>query len=456
MRGKEAMMLRVAEAALSEPAGTVRKLIYPVVGGEKTLQALAAEAAANEAKYKARIRTVLRSACSAHRRRVLTPLLRAPELKCNNTAYRPVMDAIDLLQRYLEQPPKEGTFFDAAEAVPLEGVVPEQWRAAVVDDKGRVERIPYELCVLVSLREALRRREMRVVGANRWRNPEDDLPQDFEDNRDVHYDAIQKPQDPAKFIAELQRTHREALDRFEAALAQDTTGGVAIVRKNGEGWIKVSPRPKQEEPTSLVAVKGEIERRWDTIDLLDLLKYAEFDTDFIAEFTTVATRENLSREVLRRRLLLVLFGLGTNMGIKRVAVTGKHGESEATLRRVRHLFVNRAHARPAPFAEQSRACQYLARPAGSGRPGVGGHAYRGGPARAVTAAVDPREPIWPVRTGYEQPSRPGPRGHRGHRGQARAVHRASRSALRAEVRRGAGWSRRSRGAWRWWDRAPIP
>lgn len=39
--------------------------------------------------------------------------------------------------------------------------------------------------------------------------------------------------------------------------------------------------------------------------------------------------------------------LGTNMGIKRVAVTGKHGESEATLRRVRHLFVNRANMRAA-------------------------------------------------------------------------------------------------------------
>ncbi|MGW9412190.1 Tn3 family transposase [Streptomyces diastaticus] len=96
-----------------------------------------------------------------------------------------------------------------------------------------------------------------------------------------------------------------------------------------------------------MAIKAEIERRWGTIDLLDILKYAEFDTDFIAEFTSVATRENLSKDVLRRRLLLVLFGLGTNMGIKRVAVTGKHGESEATLRRVRHLFVNRANMRAA-------------------------------------------------------------------------------------------------------------
>ncbi|QDQ96904.1 hypothetical protein [Tomitella fengzijianii] len=39
-----------------------------------------------------------------------TALLKALTLKCNNTAYRPVMNAIDLLQRYLEQPLKEGAF----------------------------------------------------------------------------------------------------------------------------------------------------------------------------------------------------------------------------------------------------------------------------------------------------------------------------------------------------------
>jgi hypothetical protein len=37
-------------------------------------------------------------------------------------------------------------------------VVREEWRKAVDDERGRVERIPYELCVLVALGDALRRR----------------------------------------------------------------------------------------------------------------------------------------------------------------------------------------------------------------------------------------------------------------------------------------------------------
>ncbi|MFE7183939.1 hypothetical protein [Streptomyces erythrochromogenes] len=100
------------------------------------------------------------------------------------------MNAIDLLQRHLDQPLKEGAFFDPAESVPLAGVVPGHWRAAVVGDKSRIERVPYELCVLVALRDAVRRREIWVLGADRWRNPEDDLPADFEDNRDVHDAAL--------------------------------------------------------------------------------------------------------------------------------------------------------------------------------------------------------------------------------------------------------------------------
>jgi hypothetical protein len=87
-------------------------------------------------------------------------------------------------------------------------------------------------------------------------------------------------------------------------------------------------------------------------DLLDVLKEADYLTDLTAQFTTVASREITSRDTLRRRLLLVLFALGTNMGIRAIvdSATGERGgavETEAALRRVRRLYVNRENLRAA-------------------------------------------------------------------------------------------------------------
>jgi hypothetical protein len=112
------------------------------------------------------------------------------------------MDAVELLHRYKD---RDGRFthYERADRVPLDGVVKAEWRAAVVDERGRVERVSYELCVLGALRDALRRGEIRVVGARAWRNPETHLPADFDLHRDVHYEAIAQPTDPTEFVASL-------------------------------------------------------------------------------------------------------------------------------------------------------------------------------------------------------------------------------------------------------------
>ncbi|MER9557998.1 hypothetical protein [Mesorhizobium sp. M0323] len=49
------------------------------------------------------------------------------------------------------------------------------------DGAGRwqINRINYEICVLTALPERIRCKEIWVVGADRYRNPDEDLPQDF-------------------------------------------------------------------------------------------------------------------------------------------------------------------------------------------------------------------------------------------------------------------------------------
>ncbi|MGV9599487.1 Tn3 family transposase [Streptosporangium sandarakinum] len=351
VHGKNGILVRIAQAALDLPEELVREVIYPVAG-PRTLADIVAEAKANEKVFNTRVRTKLRGSYSHHYRRGLPKLLKAVEFHSGNEAFQPVIDALALLDRYADS---NAECYDKAETVPLDHVVPDDWREAVADpDTGLIERIPYELCVLVALRKAIRRREVWVVGGNVWRNPEDDLPADFAENRDVHYEALSKPRDPAEFIADLQKRHVAALSRLNEAFKKGTTGGVKITRRKGEPWISVPPIGRQPEPANLGKLKEEISRRWGVIDLLNVLKDVDHVTGFTGDFASVASRTVTDEQTLRRRLLLCLYGLGTNVGIKRVAdgvasaaADPAMADEEAALRRTRRLFINRDNLRAA-------------------------------------------------------------------------------------------------------------
>lgn len=345
--GKKGIFLKMVNAVLEHPDEPVREAVWPVVpGGEKTLRKLVKELLAGSRVVRERVQYQLRGSYTHHYRRMLAPVLQALDFQCNNTAYRPVMDAVELLGSYAAVDSKVKVY-EPDDRPPIEGVVPKAWRDAVTDAHGQVERTSYELCVLIALREALRRREIWVRGAGRWRDPEEDLPSNFEDNRDVHYAALGKPVQANEFVEDLKRRHRAALDTLNTAMAEGATGGVKVTTKNGQPWITVPKLEKLPEPQNLAALKAEVARRWGTIDLLDMLKNTDLLTDFTAEFESVATRETLPKDVLRRRLLMCLFALGTNMGIRALVATGQHAEDEGALRRVRASHITRENLRRA-------------------------------------------------------------------------------------------------------------
>ena len=83
------------------------------------------------------------------------------------------------------------------------------------DDAGRrrINRISYEICVLQALRTQLRCKEIWVVGANRYRNPDDDLPADFETQRAEYYAALNLPANADEYIAAIQKEMADAWRR---------------------------------------------------------------------------------------------------------------------------------------------------------------------------------------------------------------------------------------------------
>jgi TnpA family transposase len=131
------------------------------------------------------------------------------------------------------------------------------------------------------------------------------------------------------------------------AVRKNKSGGAKVKTYRGEPRWHIPDLGKLKVPENLRALHTEVAARWGIIDLLDFLKESDFVTDVTDAFATVATREATPQEVIRKWLLLVLYALGTNVGIKRVAYGGRHGETEAALRAMRHLFVNRDNLRAA-------------------------------------------------------------------------------------------------------------
>jgi TnpA family transposase len=128
-------------------------------------------------------------------------------------------------------------------------------------------------------------------------------------------------------------------------MARGRAKGVKIRAQRG-GWIQVSPLAPLPEPPNLARLKVEVGARWPMTGLLDILKEAALRTRFTDVFASVASREALDRTTLQKRLLLCLYALGTNTGLKRLAGADP-GSTYADLRYVRRRYITKEQLRAA-------------------------------------------------------------------------------------------------------------
>ena len=343
VHGKTTLLFRVAEAAVDNPDGVVRNVVYPVVG-EQTLRDLVREFKTTGAAYQREVHTTIRTSYGSHYRRMLSLLLDALEFRSNNTRHRPVVDVLDFLRSHRASPHR---FFPVDRGVPIDRVVKPTLRNLVVetDTHGaeRVNRITYEMAVLQALRDRLRCKEIWVVGADRYRNPDDDLPLDFEARRQEYYAALKQPPGGDQFVAGLKQSMVAALERFDATVARNPK--VRLVERR-KGRIILTPCDPQPEPANLSSLKREVTRRWPMTSLLDVLKETDLRVGFTEKFQSASSREVLDRAALQKRLLLSFYGLGTNTGLKRVSASDS-GVTYRELLHVRHRFIHKDALRQA-------------------------------------------------------------------------------------------------------------
>lgn len=343
VRGKDTLLYRLAEAALAKPDGVVREVLYPIAS-EQTLVELVREYKSSGPAYKRQIQAVMHASYGSHYRRMLPLILDALDFRSNNVLHRPVVQALKVLlglrdskKRYL-----------SLTEVPLDGVVrPSQQDLTLeLDSQGqeRVNRIHYEIHVLQALREGLRCKEIWVEGAERYRNPDEDLPSDFEVQREHYYELLQQPLAAEQFVSDLKQRMTDALKTFSDGLVKNSAA--VTLKGTGKKRILLSPLEPLPEPVNLLELKTEVVRRWPMTNLLDVLKEVDLRIGFTDEFKSIAQREMMPKPERQKRLLLSLFGLGTNTGLKRISAC-EEGVGYEELLYIRRRYITKQALRQA-------------------------------------------------------------------------------------------------------------
>jgi TnpA family transposase len=329
--GKDTLLFNIAEVCLMNPDKTIRDKIYPVVGEEK-LGHIIDEYKRKGSKYQNILHRQVRCSYANYYRRMIYPLLENIIFQSNNKAYQSILDGLRLIKDYFYSGKK---YFPDHEIVPND-FLPYKWKKRIIDKKtGKTKRICYEVYLLKKLGDRIKCREIWVPDAFKHRNPDEDLPKTFEDNPTPYFDALNLPIDVNLFINSLKTKLKDALTALDKNLPSNDR--VRILSKKG-GRIVVSPLTPQQESKTIARIKKHLQEKWHHIHLIDVLKEVELSLHLTKDFVSYGDKTYLTPEEISKRLLLVIYGFGTNVGLKPMCAGNTH-VTDFQLRHIKNYFL---------------------------------------------------------------------------------------------------------------------
>ena len=336
VEGKNQILYRIAKAVVAEPNGTISTVIFPSVK-EETFRDLVVEAESSGVKYEQKQIDFLKNKYLRHYRQALPLVLNNLEFGSSNRQ-QPVLKALQLIKQYF------GTSYQYfPEEVPLE-VVPNAWKVTVLEKNGdeiKVNRKAYELCVLQKLEKTLKCKEVWVVGAKAFRNPNDDLPHGWQNEglRLEYYQSLAQPTKAETFIDLLKARLNSALTALNQNLPKNPSVKTYLPNQHrGEGLFALERLEAQPPPSNIEKLKEFVGDKYGVLDLLDVFLEADNLADFTKYFRHSGTKQVRSREQLRPLILLDLFAEGTNTGIKRIAQANHFYQYDELLYVRKHYF----------------------------------------------------------------------------------------------------------------------
>lgn len=335
VNGKFDILYKLSVSALENPTGIIQEKIYPEVGQE-TLSNLVRELYFKGKWYQTQVHMKMHSLYShAHRKKLLT-LLDALLLQTNLNESKPLLEAINIIKSNRDS---SHEYYSNDINIPIKNVISNEWQSLVIakSENGlqKINRINYEISVLQELKKQLNCKMIWIEGAFRYRNPDHDLPKDFDEKREHYYGLLGLPLNVNEFIEPRRKELHESLTSLNDSILKNKK--VEIINKDG-GHIKISPYEPQAEPVNIKKLHQAIKKEYGTINLIDILKESDLQIEFTNLMQTVASRENIPREILQFRILLCLYAIGTNTGLKCVS-SANESVNYDDLRYVKRRFI---------------------------------------------------------------------------------------------------------------------
>ena len=326
-------LYELAEINRDYPTEIIEKAVYPTVSQEAIDQIIKTRDFARHSKKRIREATIKRYTNSY--RKTIFDILDHIELNSNNAM---LLDALKFIQEYRDAKLK---YYPVEEVVSLDGLISKQEQKNITendeDKNKRILKKDYECAVFKVLRVKLRHKEVWIKDSYKYRDPEDDLPKDFEENKEGYFSLVGAPLSGKMFIDPLKQRLCQQISEFDHNFPKNNL--VKISKKKGNPWISLTPLQKVEEPKIVQYLKEAVLEKWGMIDLLDVLKEVDLRENFTNCFTTAGNRKILDQESIRKRLLLCIFAIGTNTGLKRTAGASRGIVEFEELRHIKNFFI---------------------------------------------------------------------------------------------------------------------
>lgn len=339
VKGKLGTLLVLAKKSIDNPAGVIRETIYPDVPHEHLSQ-IVTELGEDGQWYFNKIKTKALSLYSHNNRRLVWALIDALTLKTGDKLST-VLGAIHLIK-------KINIESDASlknrlyNPIILKNLVTEHWHPFIIIKNDHPTKVnmnwqALELALFEKIEKQLPTKNIWVEDAYRYRNPAEDMPADFDENEDYYFDLLGLPKDADVLIKGLKDRLNDNMSALNKSILTNTK--VVIKNRGKSGSIKITPFDPQAEPQNIDLLKLEVAKIWPNLHLLDILKETEHRIGFTKLFQSVSSREVIKKETLTKRLLLCIFGIGSNTGIKRMSGISIDTEKYDDLRYVKKRFM---------------------------------------------------------------------------------------------------------------------